>query len=276
MPTADVMLRTTGSYAVLTTAALRRVAEAYGIEGWRPSTRLLTIGNPKTSKNAKVGDFTAVMHLLPHTLSGRNVCPWASKGCAAACLHTAGNQQYMAAKARARGARTALFFEDRRLFLELLRREIDGHIRKARSLRLHPSVRLNGTSDLPWEKYGLMERYPLHDVRFYDYTKSVERAIEQPYHLTFSRSECNDAECVRVLAAGGCVTVVVEGFGISAHPKPLPEYSAMFGTTYPVIDGDEHDARYLDRAPAIVALRAKGDAIGDTSGFVVSRNQFLC
>ena len=72
------------------------------------------------------------------------------------------------------------------------------------------------------------------------------------------------------------VAVVVEGFGISAHPKPLPNLSAMFGPTYTVVDGDIHDARYLDPVPSIVALRAKGDAIGDTSGFVVSRNQFLC
>ena len=68
--------------------------------------------------------------------------------------------------------------------------------------------------------------------------------------------------------------MVVEGYGISAYPKPLPKVSNYFGEPYLVIDGDVHDARYLDRGPAIVALRAKGDAIGDTSGFVVSRSQF--
>jgi hypothetical protein len=244
------------------------------IEGWRPSTKLLTVGNPKASKNYKVGDFTAVMHLLPYTLSGHNVCPWASPGCAAACLHTAGNAQYMEAKTRARGARTALFFANRPLFLEILYREIKAHCKRAERKRLRASIRLNATSDIPWEGTGIMERFaPRHPV-FYDYTKSVKRAIQQPYHLTFSRSEVNHDDCLAVLQAGGNVTVVVEGYGISAHPKELPYESPLFGPRCPVLDGDEHDARYLDLPSCIVALRAKGDAIGDTTGFVVPKSAF--
>lgn len=258
----------------LTTAELRRRVEALDIEGWRTSTRLLTIGNPKTSKNTKVGDYTAILHMLPYNLSGRNVCPWASEGCAAACLHTAGNRQYLEAKTRARGARTNLFFSDRRLFLELLYRELCSHIRRASKLGLSPSARLNGTSDLPWESYGLMERFGYGIIRFYDYTKSWQRACDQPYHLTFSRSECNDDHCRLALSYGCNVTVVVEGYGIAAYPKPLPSHSLLFGEPVPVIDGDEHDARYLDRPGCIVALRAKGDAIGDTTGFVVPKSLF--
>ena len=34
--------------------------------------------------------MTFGLHLAPHTLSGYNVCPHASKGCAEACLNTAG------------------------------------------------------------------------------------------------------------------------------------------------------------------------------------------
>jgi hypothetical protein len=37
-----------------------------------------------------------------------------------------------------------------------------------------------------------------------------------------------------------------------------------------VIDGDEHDARYDDPQGVIVGLRAKGQAINDTTGFVVA------
>jgi hypothetical protein len=37
-----------------------------------------------------------------------------------------------------------------------------------------------------------------------------------------------------------------------------------------VIDGDEHDARYDDPQGVIVGLRAKGQAIKDTTGFVVA------
>ncbi len=257
---------------IMPTCDLHSMAFVLSDDGWSKSTRLLTVdSNPKTSKNAKVGDYTAIMNLLPHKASGKNVCPWASAGCIAACLHTAGNKAYMPAKIRARGARTALFFDHRDLFIEMLYREIDSHIRRAERLELSPSIRLNGTSDLPWEKLISMGHIA---ARFYDYTKSVERAIRKPYHLTFSRSECNDAECRRVLDASGTVAVVVEGYGISAHPKPLPHLSGMFGIYTPVIDGDVHDVRHMDRGPAIVALRAKGDAIGDTSGFVVSRSEF--
>lgn len=255
-------------------AALRRSVADLSIDGWCDSTKLLTIGNPKTEKNTKVGDFTAVLHLAPARLSGRDVCPWRSEGCTAACLHTAGYLQFQEAKTRARIARTHLFFLNRPLFLAIIEREIRAHIRKAERLGLNASVRLNGTSDLPWECYGLMERFGPSEVRFYDYTKSWQRAVEQPYHLTFSRSENNDDHCRLVLAQGGNVTVVVGGYGISVHPKPLPATSSMFGDEYEVIDGDEHDARYLDRPSSIVALRAKGDAIGDTSGFVVSRQLF--
>src|SRR5262249_14983912 len=84
---------------------------------------------------------------------------------------------------------------------------------------LTPVVRLNGTSDLPWERISgysgrsLMARFP--SVQFYDYTKNPHRmraflAGELPanYHLTFSRSECNTADALNMLARGGNVAVV--------------------------------------------------------------------
>lgn len=260
-------------------AYLRDVVMDMGIEGWRKSTRLLTTdSNPKVAKNAKVGDFTAVMHLAPATMSGKDVCPWRTEGCTAACLHTAGNPAYLEVKTRARIARTKLYFECRELFMAILEKEIVAHYKKADKLGLDPSYRLNGTSDLPWETTELIPRMMRTGLRFYDYTKSVKRAMAQPYHLTFSKSEAPDsyADSRRVLLAHGTVAVVVEGYGISAYPKPLPAMSSYFGDPFPVIDGDEHDARYYDRAGSIVALRAKGDAIGDTSGFVVSHSQFQC
>ena len=62
-------------------------------------------------------------------------------------------------------------------------------------------------------------RFP--DLQFVDYTKSApganaprgSAAIRWPrnYHLTFSRSETNEADCEEVLAAGGNVAVVFAG-----------------------------------------------------------------
>jgi hypothetical protein len=38
---------------------------------------------------------------------------------------------------------------------------------------------------------------------------------------------------------------------------------------HPVIDGDDHDARFLDPKGVVVGLRAKGLACVDTTGFVI-------
>ena len=52
--------------------------------------KLLNTGNTKTRKGEKLGWISYGMHLAPAHESGFNACPWASKGCAAACLNTAG------------------------------------------------------------------------------------------------------------------------------------------------------------------------------------------
>jgi hypothetical protein len=78
------------------------------------------------------------------------------------------------------------------------------------------------------------------------------------YHLTFSRSESNQAECEQVLKAGGNVAVVFE--------KTLP--ATYLG--YKVINADETDLRFTDEKNVIVGLKAKGKAKKDDKGFVVS------
>jgi len=45
------------------------------------------------------------------------------------------------------------------------------------------------------------------------------------------------------------------------------------GKVFEVIDGDKSDYRPEDIQGVIVGLRAKGDAIGDSSGFVRKANQ---
>ena len=52
--------------------------------------RYLTLSNSKILKGFQKGFITYGLHFAPSTLSGRNVCPNASPGCAAACLNTAG------------------------------------------------------------------------------------------------------------------------------------------------------------------------------------------
>jgi len=226
--------------------------------------------NYKTVKSEKVGVLTGIIYMAPYNLSGKNVCPGASAGCAAACLNTAGRGA-MGVVQKARLKKTNRFFEDRQQFLWDLAGEISNLERQAKAKGLKAAVRLNGTSDLPYERYKLsgtkrrdsdkniMEMFP--NVQFYDYTKLENRIVGQTlpanYHLTFSRAEDNDHKLEDVLKHTSAA-VVFSG--------ELPET----WRGYPVIDGDEHDARFTDAGPGvIIGLTAKGKARHDSSGFVV-------
>jgi hypothetical protein len=246
---------------------------------------------PKTDKGRARGYSTAIMYFAPADLSGYDVCQYRSAGCTASCLNTSGHGG-IAKKSdaaglndiqRARIARTRLFFLNRYLFNVLLVRELTQHIEKARAAGMVPCIRLNGTSDLPWERLRLndgrtiLETFP--DVVFYDYTKHPDRAIanatgQHPanYNLTFSRSEVNASDCERVLAADGNVAAV---FKLCAcGPKsPCKHYVPDAGLEYfgrPVVSGDHDDLRFLDPRGVVVGLKAKGPAHADHSGFVVN------
>lgn len=249
--------------------------------------------NPKVAKNGKVDVLTAPLHLAPFNLSGFQTCAQASKGCAAACLHTAGNPAYMAGKEASRTAKTRAYFMARDAFMAVLAFEIAAHAAKAAKLGMECGVRLNATSDLPWEHrtvtidgetVGLIEYF--EDVQFYDYTKITKRALKATrngdnwpdnYHLTFSKTEDNDADVIKVLAAGGNVAVVfapetlkaASADGMQASQGALVVAGGAMSSDWLVVDGDAHDYRPADPKGCIVALKAKGDAKADRSGFVV-------
>tara|TARA_R110000796_G_scaffold168016_1_gene284901 strand:+ start:222 stop:1022 length:801 start_codon:yes stop_codon:yes gene_type:complete len=228
----------------------------------------LNIGaNAKTVKNTKVGYLTGILYLAPEKLSGRNVCSHATPGCIASCLNTAGQGRYDNVQA-ARIAKTKLFYASREEFWLHLERSLEFLTKKAAKLGHKPSVRLNGTSDLPFESFivrdgrTIMELWP--DVEFYDYTKVPKRmrkylsgAMPANYSLTFSYTENNAAACSEFLADGGTVAVVFE--------KELPAFFMGF----PVVNGDEHDAINTRDGGTILGLSAKGRAKQDTTGFVV-------
>jgi hypothetical protein len=229
---------------------------------------LLTVGNPKLLKGQKKGYLSSVLHLAPADLSGKNTCPKATAGCKAACLNTAGRggifkkgeSTNIIQQARIR--KTKQFFENRETFLQELVIEIGKTIKKAEKQGLIPVFRLNGTSDLSWEKYevadgkNIFQMFP--EVQFYDYTKVLGRKVSHipNYHLTFSKADGNDMD-VRLAASNG--------MNIAAVFHKLPE--KYIGR--PVINGDDTDLRFLDPKGVIVGLKAKGKAKKDTTGFVV-------
>ena len=245
--------------------------------------------NPKVAKNGKVVDvMTAPLHLAPFNLSGFQVCASASDGCAAACLHTAGNPAYMASKEASRIVKTQAYFKQRAAFLAVLVFEMLAHRRKWAAQGYDVAYRLNATSDLPFElrkvnidgvDISIMEYFS--DCQFYDYTAVTKRAIawaegRMPanYHLTFSRKEDNDAACLDVLAAGGNVAVCAE---LALYKSAIPKDGKVAGSIYvkslggwiATTDGDQHDYRPADPMGVVVMLKAKGDAKHDTSGFTL-------
>jgi hypothetical protein len=225
--------------------------------------KLLNSGNAKTIKGEKLGFKTYGVHLSPFNKSGFQVCKWASKGCARACLDTAG-RGVMSNVQRSRINKTKFLFEDRSGFLDQLRAEIKSAIRSSEKKGLVPCFRLNLTSDFKWEETGIFEEFP--EAQFYDYTKGKNRMIEYlegnlppNYHLTYSRSEKkgDSVHSKAFLASGGNVAVVFRG--------KLPKTWEGFD----VIDGDESDLRFLDGMGKVVGLVEKGLAKKDETGFVV-------
>ncbi len=240
--------------------------------------KLLSTGNPKVLKGLSQGYNTYILHLAPSTLSGYNTCPKATAGCIASCLNTAGRGgmfkrgETTNAIQQARIRKTIMFYEERNAFFYLLVKDIELAIKQSAKKGLIPVFRLNGTSDLSWEKYEVVRNGEVFtnifaafpDVQFYDYTKVIGRKVSgiKNYHLTFSMADANYMDCKRAVEEGMNVAVV---FGIKKGTK-MPEKYFNYNMT--VFNGDDSDLRFLDPKNSIIGLYAKGKAKKDTSGFV--------
>lgn len=212
--------------------------------------------NAKLAKNNRQ---TYILYLAPFTLSGVNVCPKASAGCAAACLFSSGRGAFSNVY-NARMKKTQFFIHDQKAFYYQLKTELEKIDMNG------AAVRLNGTSDIDhptnfrkWTGLNLFETFP--NIQFYDYTKRIELLKKYKgtnYNLTFSRSEINQPECFEALNMGYNVAAVFSG--------PLPSHYMGFH----VVDGDTTDERFTDPAGVIVGLKAKGKAKKDNTGFVIN------
>lgn len=217
--------------------------------------------NPKVAKNTELGWGTAVLHLAPASMSGYQVCSKRSPGCEAACLHHAGGAHLQSLKDRSRIARTKFFFENRAEFMVQLRKEIEAHVRKMDRLGLRPAVRLNATSDIPWERVRDNPISDMPGVLFYDYTAIPQRKTPSNYHLTFSLKETNEISAQEAVQSGMNLAVVFP-------TSDLPE--TFWGL--PVVDGDLSDFRPGDPKGCVVGLKAKGKkGINDMTGFIVRK-----
>jgi hypothetical protein len=229
--------------------------------------------NAKTLKSDKLGEYlTGILYLSPYKISGINTCPFASDGCSKACLNTAGRGAFNNVQ-QARIRKTHLFFENRDVFFYLLIQDIEKLVSYCEKNGLKPCLRLNGTSDIPFENYqftykgikyrNIMSFFP--NVTFYDYTKYpvvYRRELPPNYSLTFSRSEKDNIDVIKLnILYGRNVAIVFRNY--------LPEtYEGI-----EVIDGDKHDLRFLDKKGVIVGLKAKGLAKTDETGFILDAEE---
>ena len=231
----------------------------------KPKKLLALDGNAKTIKGQKAGFMTAILYLTPASGSGENVCPMAvMAGCEAPCLNTAGRGA-MGSVQLARLRKTLFFNQYKEEFIAQIKREIATMVKKITKKGYVPLVRLNGTSDIRWENYGIPQAFP--DVQFYDYTKIANRKnIPSNYDLTFSYSGIAAylPFVKQAIAAGMRIATVFRTRSIVE--RMLENQEQVMGMQ--VVDGDDTDIRHLDPMGVVVALYAKGKAKKDTSGFV--------
>ena len=185
----------------------------------------------------------------------------ASEGCKKACLYTAGHGAFSNVQ-QGRINKTRWFMQDRQSFLTQLKKEISNHIKNCDKKGYIPCVRLNGTSDISWENYNIIQAFP--NVQFYDYTKIYKRALKyvngqypSNYHITYSLNEDNKKEAFEILKLRGNISAVFRKY----LPKTYQGYT--------VINADDTDLRFTDDNNIIAGLVAKGQAKKDYSGFVL-------
>jgi hypothetical protein len=222
-----------------------------------PNPRALfpVLTQPKSNaKLAKESDRSAPysiysLFLAPADSSGHEMCLWRSNDCTEICLNCSGKGALSSVQ-QARIRKTKRLIDTPHDFFWSLLCEMEKADR--RDGWGSPVMRLNGTSDLPWDFIAPQLFTHFRHWRFYDYTKSFQRANLQDlsWDITLSYSGHNWDECVRVLKMSTARVAVV--FDVP-RGKPLP--ATYKG--YRVIDGDKDDLRFLDPRGVIVGLRYK-------------------
>ena len=201
-----------------------------------------------TDKEARA----AGLYLAPSTKAGLgiNTCPMAGQ-CGSEdgpCLTWSGHlPQHHENQVR----KTRAFFGYPREFLGQLIRDIQLAAFKSHLEGNVLFVRLNGTSDIHWEKYLQLDRM-VEEIQglggFYDYTKfplSARRPSDS-YHLTFSVDEQRGSEKrAREYDEAGYP------FAVVATKEDYKWLTEQDGIT----DGDVTDFRWLDKG--LVVLKAK-------------------
>lgn len=228
-----------------------------GMANTTPALLTPPTANAKLALGLANGIFEYGLSLAPAMLSNMyNVCRFATPECSRGCVAYAGHGE-MPWVIKARIVKTLFLGQHPDEFYTLLMHELDRVWEKH---GVNGRVRLCNFQDIPWEVLwrGLFEDHGR--LRFYDYTKWGQRAIDSNlgfygwpsnYRLTMSASErTTDEEIVHQVNEGINTAVLFD------VKKGCPLPSVWKGAR--VLDGDLHDDRWTDPSYVIVGLRAKG------------------
>ena len=222
-------------------------------------------GNTKLRKNGLSGEFATVgVALSPHKSGGiGNLCTDASDACVDGCLNNTGLGAVFASIQHARIAKTIAYYRARQWFLSTLFHEVLVARRRAIANGKHLAMRPNVFSDIIWEDVYPSMFSQFNDVQFYDYTKHANRTglVLPNYWVTFSRSETNHDDCLRVLSRGHNVAVVFDPGMTSSQLCKLktddrPKLPRSWNG-FDVIAGDDSDLRFDD-----LRGRTRGKVVG--------------
>ena len=199
--------------------------------------------NSKIDKSLKVyPEYEAsILQLLPN----KHLCV-NYKLCIKTCLAFKGLAKVYPSVIKSRKAKSEYFVNDTDTFIKQLIREIKNQEKRALKKNKKAVVRLNGFTDIDYEKYGIFKLFP--NVQFYDYSADYERVLNNNnpnLHYTFSYKGNNLKECIELLKNDVSIAVI-----------DIPEN--QFFNDYDVehIDGDKHDFRFK-HGKAIVWLSEK-------------------
>lgn len=214
--------------------------------------KLLTPENysPKLAKTEGSKYLTAILYLAG--AADKRLCPAATAGCRAACLVPNSGRGIMKKTRDARQAKSDFLFNNPIAFKYILSKDIESLERKAKKLGKIPAVRLNGGSDLNWS--DIYKEFP--NVQFWEYVANPALAVQlsrlDNVHVTFSNKETTSDRTIGTMLKHDINVAIVFNTWSKKKDK-LPDYVGSL----PVIDGDEHDLRFLDPKGVIVGLRFK-------------------
>ena len=199
--------------------------------------------NSKIDKSLKVyPEYEAsILQLLPN----KHLCV-NYKLCIKTCLAFKGLAKVYPSVIKSRKAKSEYFVNDTDTFIKQLIREIKNQEKRALKKNKKPVVRLNGFTDIDYDKYGIFKLFP--NVQFYDYSADYERVLNNNnpnLHYTFSYKGNNLKECIELLKKDISIAVID-----IAENQFFNDYEVEH------IDGDKHDFRFK-HGKAIVWLSEK-------------------